>query len=102
MADANAIALHATPRLASFARLQHDRTRARWVLQVPERVLVLDDTSKAILDCCDGTATVESIIIKLASEYDAPRDMIAHDVSIVLALLAEKRFLLLGDTDEQA
>ena len=102
MADASAIALQATPRLAGFARLQHDKTRGRWVLQVPERVLVLDDTSKAILDRCDGTTTVEAIISVLANEYDAPREMIEHDVRVVLALLAEKRFLLVGDSGGQA
>lgn len=101
MADAGTIAPQATPRLASFVRLQHDKTRERWVLQAPERVLVLDDTGKEILDRCDGDTTVDSIVTALANEYDAPRDVIEHDVCTVLALLVEKNFLLLGDTDEQ-
>lgn len=100
MVDASTIASHAAPRLAGFVRLQHDQTRGRWVLQAPERVLVLDETGKAILDRCDGEATVEAIITELANEYDAPRDVIEHDVRTVLALLAQKSFLVLADTDE--
>ncbi len=101
MADSSRITPDSTPRLASFARLQRDEARGRWVLQAPERILVLDETSKEILDRCDGTATVDSIITALAHEYDASRDVIEHDVCTVLALLAEKRFLLLGETDER-
>ncbi len=85
------------PRLASYVRQQYDATRESWVLQAPERVLVLDETSKEILDLCDGATSVEAIVSQLAAAYDAPRDVIAHDVLAVLSLLAEKNLLDDGD-----
>ena len=81
------------PALADFVRLQHDDVRQRWVLQAPERVLVLDDSGKAIVERFDGEASVEEIVDALVAEYDAPHDVIDHDVRAVLGLLAEKRFL---------
>ena len=85
------------PRLASYVRQQYDHARESWVLQAPERVLVLDETSKEILDLCDGATSVEAIVAQLAAAYDAPRDVIAHDVLAVLSLLAEKNLLDPGD-----
>ena len=81
------------PALADFVRLQRDEARERWVLQAPERVLVLDDTGKAIVDRFDGETRLDAIVDALAAEYNAPRDVIDHDVRAVVALLAEKRFL---------
>lgn len=85
------------PQLASFVRLQHDDARDRWVLQAPERVLVLDETGKAIVDRFDGEASLSEIIDALVAEYDAPRDVIEHDVRAVVGLLEEKRFLSAGE-----
>ncbi len=99
MSDANLVTLSSRPKLAGFARLQHDASRDRWVLQAPERVLVLDETSKEILDHCTGQATVEAIIEALVAEYDAPRDVIEQDVLGVLEQLAEKMFLVVEDED---
>ncbi len=87
------------PALADFVRLQHDQARGRWVLQAPERVLVLDDTGKAIVDRFDGQTGLGEIIDALAAEYDAPRDVIEHDVRAVVGLLQEKRFLSAGNDD---
>ena len=97
MPDATLVTLSSRPKLAGFARLQHDASRDRWVLQAPERVLVLDETSKEILDHCTGQATVEAIIETLVTGYDAPRDVIEHDVLVVLEQLAEKMFLIVED-----
>ncbi len=97
MSDANLVTLSSRPKLAGFARLQHDTSRDRWVLQGPERVLVLDETSKDILDHCTGQVTVEAIIETLVTEYDAPRNVIEHDVLAVLEQLAEKMFLIVED-----
>ncbi len=68
------------PKLQTFVRLQYDEARQRWVLQAPERVLVLDETSKEIVD-------------RLAADYEDARDMIEHDVLAVLRLLADKNLL---------
>jgi pyrroloquinoline quinone biosynthesis protein D len=97
VAGSSTIASDARPSLLPFVRLQRDEVRERWVLQAPERVLVLDDSGRAILECCDGTAAVASIVDRLASEYDAPREVIEHDVHAVLTLLADKGFLSLGE-----
>lgn len=88
------------PVLAGFVRVQHDVARERWVLQAPERVLVLDESSKEIIDRCTGRTSVCAIVDALAAEYDAPREIIEHDVKTVLALLVDKSFLLLQDGPE--
>ena len=85
------------PKLADFVRLQFDQTRDRWVLQGPERLLVLDETGKDILDRATGAARVDDIVAALAAEFDAPEDVIRHDVMAVFRLLAEKNFLELND-----
>ncbi len=82
------------PKLASFVRLQYDETRERWMLQGPERVLVIDDTGKEILARCSGQATIREIIEGLAKEYDAPSAIIEEDVFGVLRTLAEKNLLV--------
>ena len=85
------------PVLAGFVRVEHDTARDRWVLQAPERVLVLDESSKEIVDRLSGKVTVGEIIAGLVAEYDAPQEIIEHDVKAVLGLLAGKKFLELHD-----
>lgn len=97
MTAAEAITEESRPKLADFVRVQFDKARERWVLQGPERVLVLDETGKEILDRATGTVTVGEIAARLAEEYDAPADVIQHDVLVVLRLLAEKNFLEIVD-----
>ena len=87
------------PRLAKFARMVFDEVRDRWGLQAPERVLVLDETSKEILDLCDGETTAAAIVSGLAGEFDAPFEVIEHDVLAVLGLLDEKGVLEWASTD---
>lgn len=99
MAKGDHLNLSFRPLLADFVRLQHDPARDRWVLQAPERVLVLDESGKAIVDRFDGKASLGEIIEALAAEYDAPRDVIDHDVRAVVGLLEEKRFLRAGTDD---
>ena len=91
------ITVKSRPKLAAFARVQRDEVRDRWVLQVPERVLVLDDTSREIVNRCSGEATVATIIQDLAREYAASEEIIEHDVLTLLNLLAEKNFLSIDD-----
>ena len=95
MVDADAVPPASRPRLQSFVRPQYDEIRERWVLQAPERVLALDETGKEIIDLCTGEASVAAIVDRLAGAYDAPRDLIEHDVLAVLRLLRDKGFLVL-------
>ncbi len=99
MAQSSPIDLASRPRLTGFVRLQHDSVRERWVLQAPERVLVLDESGRDIVERCDGRVSVGAIIEALVSDYDAPREVIEHDVRAVLGLLAEKNFLILEEDD---
>lgn len=83
----------ARPRLAGFLRMQFDAARGNWILQAPERVLVLDEISKEIIERCTGSVSIAEVAGGLAEEYDAPHEMILKDVLAVLGLLREKGFL---------
>jgi pyrroloquinoline quinone biosynthesis protein D len=78
------------PRLARGMRLQFDKQRDQWIIQAPERVFVLDAIAHEILQRCTGEATVTSIVDDLAVKFNAPRDMIARDVNLLLQNFADK------------
>ncbi len=84
-----------TVRLQPFARPRFDEVRGQWIINAPERVLVLDDTAKAIVDALDGR-TLKDIIDGLAVQYDAPRDAIAADVLSFVSELNDKRLVRHG------
>jgi pyrroloquinoline quinone biosynthesis protein D len=81
------------PQLPSFVRLHHDEARDRWVILVPERVLVPDETAVEIVRMCDGVKTVRDIVSELATRYNAERALITVDVLAMLQDLADKSFL---------
>lgn len=56
------------PRVPAAAVLRHDRARGADVLLLPERVIVLHGSARAVLDLCDGTRTVEGIASLLAAD----------------------------------
>jgi len=79
------------PRLAPYRRLKHDRQRATWTIQAPERCFILDETAHAIVSRCDGRASLAAIIESLCAAFpDAPQDMIAADATLLLQDLADK------------
>lgn len=63
--------LSATPRLATKAMLKHDRVRDVEMLLLPERVVLLNMSSAAILGLCDGNRTVRQLVDRLEEEFDA-------------------------------
>ncbi|MFD1695954.1 pyrroloquinoline quinone biosynthesis protein PqqE [Roseibium aestuarii] len=67
-------------RLAPQVLLRRDRTRGRWMVLAPEKVLWPDEISVDILRRCDGSATVAEVIEDLACDYAAPVEVIAPDV----------------------
>jgi pyrroloquinoline quinone biosynthesis protein D len=75
------------PRLAPHVRLRRDAARDRWVLLAPDRLFVPSPTALAVLQRCDGHATVDALVDALAAEYAAPRARIAADVQALLAHL---------------
>ena len=84
------------PTLPKHARLQLDKTRGVWVILVPERVLVPDETAIEIVKLCDGVVTVGGIVDDLAKKYAAERSLIAGDVIAMLQDLADKGYLVDG------
>ena len=83
------------PRLPAGVRLSHDRSRDRWVLLAPERVLELDEVAKAVLALCDGERDIGGIGDVLAQVYQAERSEIVADVKEMLGDLAARHFVVL-------
>jgi pyrroloquinoline quinone biosynthesis protein D len=81
------------PRLPRGVRLKFDETRGEWLLLAPERVVKVDSIAVAILQRCDGAATIESIVEDLAVTYAADRARIDADVRGLLNGLAAKRMV---------
>ena len=88
------IAADSVPKLPRHVKLKHDKTRDRWVILAPERVLVPDDTAVAVLRLVDGATSVTAIAEALARTYTAPLDLILADSLTLLQDLADKGFLL--------
>lgn len=82
------------PRLPRHVKLRHDRTRDRWVILAPERVLVPDETAVAVLSRLDGRASVSAIAEDLARTYSAPAELILADSLALLQDLADKGFVI--------
>ena len=78
------------PALPKHARLRFDQARERWIVLAPERVLVPDEIALAILQACDGVATVETICATLSARYQAPVEEVRRDVIELLQDLADK------------
>ena len=78
------------PRLAQHVALRFDERRGQWLLLGPERLFVLDEPARAVIELCRGGATVGAIADALAEDYDAPRTRILADASALLQDLADK------------
>jgi pyrroloquinoline quinone biosynthesis protein D len=60
-----AILVDSVPKLVSKARLKYDKVRAKHLLLLPEKVVVLNETAASILSLCDGNRTLHMIAEKL-------------------------------------
>jgi pyrroloquinoline quinone biosynthesis protein D len=83
------------PRLPRHVMLKHDKTRERWVILVPERVLVPDDIAVAVLQRVDGKRPITEIAADLAVVSTAPVEVILADVVLLLQDLADKGYVAL-------
>lgn len=84
------------PRLAPHRRLTHDRTRAAWVIQAPERVFLLDGPAHAIVSRCNGINSIAEIVEELCEAFpDAPREAISEDVAALVRDFADKGVMTL-------
>jgi len=78
-------------RLAPHIVFRFDDTRQRWIMMAPERLMLPDEQAVEILKLVDGKASVGTIVDSLAARYSqAPRELIAKDVTAMLQDLADK------------
>jgi pyrroloquinoline quinone biosynthesis protein D len=80
-------------RFAPHVKFRHDETRGRWVVLAPERLLLPDDLAVEILKLVDGARDVAGIVDDLVRRFEAPRDVIAADVTALLQDLVDKNVL---------
>lgn len=85
------------PLLPRGVRCHYDRVRGTDVLLAPERVLMLDQIGRAILERVDGQGSVAAISDDLAQVYEASRDVIEPDVIVYLQDLVDKGFVHVRD-----
>jgi len=78
------------PALPRHIKLRHDEGRARWIVLAPERVFEPDEIAVEVLKLCDGERTMGVIANKLASDYQAPADVILKDIVEMVQDLADK------------
>jgi pyrroloquinoline quinone biosynthesis protein D len=78
-------------RLAPHIVFRFDETRQRWIILAPERLMLPDEQAVEILQLVDGKTGVGAIVDSLAARYtEAPRELIAKDVTAMLQDLADK------------
>jgi pyrroloquinoline quinone biosynthesis protein D len=78
------------PRLADHVALKFDEKRGQWLLLAPERLFVLDETARAVIERCRGEATLAAIADALAADYGAPQARVLADVATLLQDLADR------------
>lgn len=57
------------PKLAPKLRLKYDPVRAKHLLLMPERVVVLNESAGEILSLVDGERTVDDIVTALEAKF---------------------------------
>jgi len=81
-------------QLGRGIRLKHDAERDAWILQAPERVVVLDEIAHAVIsEIVDSDGVLGGVIDRLCQAFDAPRDEIAADVIEMLQGFVDKQLL---------
>lgn len=93
---AEALSPQTVVRLAPHAQLRFDTVRQAWMLLGPERVFTPSDTAVAILQACDGAASIAQVAAYLAEEFNAPAEVILRDALLVLQSLESKGYLARG------
>ncbi len=95
MSERTIIVDDSAPKLPRHAKLRFDKPRGKWIILAPERVFELDAVAHEVVALCDGERTLGRIIDVLAEKFDqAPRDVIAGDVTAMLQGLADKGFIV--------
>lgn len=84
------IGAESKPMLPRHVKMRHDPARDRWTILAPERVLTPDPIAVAVLQLCDGSRSVDTIAAELAQTYNAPKERILADVTVLLQGLSDK------------
>ena len=82
------------PKLPRHVKLRFDKSRDRWVILAPERVLVPDEIALEIVKRCTGEASVAAIVDDLAASFGAPREEVESDVASLLQDLVDKGLMV--------
>jgi len=94
MAERLVLTEESVPKLPRHAKLRFDKPRDKWIILAPERVFELDPIAAEVVQLCDGTTPINQLVDNLAAKYEAPRDVIAKDVTEMLQGLADKGFVV--------
>ena len=93
-----AIDAESRPRLARGARLRRDRISGKLFLLRPETGFELLGSASEVVKLCTAELTVAEIVDRLAETHrDATRDRITEDVMRLLADLARRGLVLVGN-----
>jgi pyrroloquinoline quinone biosynthesis protein D len=86
--------------LAPHTVFRFDDVRQRWIILAPERLMLPDEQAVEILQLVDGKTGVGAIVDSLIARYtQAPRNLIAKDVTAMLQDLADKGCLADASSD---
>ena len=86
--------------LAPHMVFRFDDVRQRWIILAPERLMLPDEQAVEILQLVDGKTGVGAIVNSLTARYtQAPRELIAKDVTAMLQDLADKGCLADASSD---
>lgn len=80
----------AMPALPKHVRIQYDPVRQAFAVLSPEKVFWPNEISLEILRRCDGRSPIEKIVADLASEYNAPEEDVAADVTAFIQEWSDK------------
>ena len=78
------------PKLRRGILRKFDAARGQNVLLGPEKVILLDDIGNAIVECCDGQASVSQIAQTLAESYETELAQVEPDVLEFVQELQDK------------
>lgn len=84
------------PAFGRGVKFRFDEVRKAWVVLAPERLFLPDEQAVEILKLVNGVRAVSQIADELAARFQAPRELIATDVSKMLQDLADKGVIRAG------
>lgn len=89
------------PKLAAKARLKFDKVREQYLLLLPEKVVVLNETAASILTLCDGSQSVNHITEKIRNSLEADTEGSAPDALPDLKAMAADISEFLREMEDQ-